>query len=143
MRKTTKLCASLLLAVLTVTSVYAILQYTESVNQNMVLKSSYQIELRYRNGTRIMSYNWGEFISRSQKKFLNVTLYYSGTQPCQAYWDLTGFPSGWIFTIPQWAMGYRVATGPNQLWNIDLILQEDGAVCGTPYSFTLNLKTEN
>ncbi|MEM3577082.1 MAG: hypothetical protein QXX51_01320 [Candidatus Bathyarchaeia archaeon] len=149
MAKTISLKTAALLLVLVVGVVYAVgnLMYQEKIPNQMTLKASYQIELRFReNSTRILSYDWGEYVSRGQNKTLEALLVYTGTMNGYVKWTTEDFPGVWILEIwryvgNQWEKwdetAYGLYVSSNNQVPVNITLTENGATCGTPYSFTL------
>jgi len=143
------LIALILVVVMACATVYAAVQYTEHVQQSMILKASYQVELRERTGVRITSYQWADFLSRAETKTLEARIVYTGTQAGRLRWSVTNLPSGWLFKVyigdgtTEWSSVSFRSVNPNDSFDVWLRLTENGAICGQAYSWNFDLIVED
>ncbi|MCK4933340.1 hypothetical protein KAS06_01585 [Candidatus Bathyarchaeota archaeon] len=77
-----------------------ITRYVWQTNMTMRLTGSltYDLELRYLNGTPITDYNWGNF-SFGETKYFDCNLEYLGNATSYVYWNTTDLPLGWIVDV--------------------------------------------
>ncbi|UCH31249.1 MAG: hypothetical protein JSV05_07050 [Candidatus Bathyarchaeota archaeon] len=107
-------------------------------------KSS-KLQLQFRNGTTITSYNWGDF-EEGQAKRLDCQLTYTGKKPVQVLWNTTNFPFGWRIRIwlefePKqkwWIENTTKSFITGETRPIQIILEEINGIPSQNEFFTLN-----
>ncbi len=105
---------------------------------------SYELQLQYLNGTRVESYDWGQF-SKGQAKQLNCQLAYMGNATAKIAWNST-VPSGWSVEVwdystaksRQWYNGITKTFTPGKVRYIRIILKEVNGAPNQPETFTIN-----
>ena len=107
--------------------------------------SPYELQLQLRNGTPIVSYDWGQFLE-GQAKLLACQLVNRGNARAKVTWNTTGFPSGWEIGIwtelerksKLWRQGTTITISPERIGNIEIYLREVNGEPDQSESFTLN-----
>jgi hypothetical protein len=77
-----------------------ITRYVWQTNMTMRLTGihTYDVELKYPNGTQITNYNWGDF-AYWETKTLDCNLEFLGNGTYSVYWNTTDLPDGWYIQI--------------------------------------------
>jgi hypothetical protein len=133
-----------LIAVLSVSLVYAVVFYTLSVPNQMRLKVAYGLELRTPIGVPIISYDWGEF-DDGQKKYMvqegaYLKLKNTGNSVVNVVWSAI-VPSEWTLVVREtgtpWNSGSIRQIPIGGELSLIIELTEVSAAAGVSYNFDL------